>query len=98
MLAMGMGSQDSIARQVSTPVAADRRDVITDARDERADERSNDLDRADVMDRDSTYGDHWPERRNAALDREHAKDDRTASRDDRAALTEDDDDPDPSGT
>jgi len=78
--------------------AADQRDAITDARDEKADERSNDLDRAEFMDRDSNYGEHWPERRNAARDREHAKDDRAASRDDRVALTEDDDVPDAGGT
>ena len=42
------------------------------------------------MDKGSNYGEHWPERRDSALDREHAKDDRAASRDDRVALTEDD--------
>jgi hypothetical protein len=50
------------------------------------------------MDLDSDYGEHWPERQNAALEREHAKNDRAASRDDRVALAEDDEDPDAGGT
>lgn len=43
-----------------------------------------------MLDPESKYGAHWPERRNAGLDRGHAKDDRTASHDDRIALTEGD--------
>jgi hypothetical protein len=49
------------------------------------------------MDRDSNYGDHWPERRNAALDRERKGRPRSG-RDDRVALTEDDDNPDAGAT
>jgi hypothetical protein len=45
-----------------------------------------------MLDRESEYGSHWPERRHAAGDRAHAKDDRSASRDDRIALTEDNED------
>lgn len=50
--------------------------------------RENLVDRAEMMDPNSDYGAHWPERRNAGLDRGHAKDDRRASRGDRVALTE----------
>ena len=45
---------------------------------------------------DVGYGDDWPERRNAALDRRSSKADRAASHDDRIQLAEgaDADDPD----
>ena len=68
--------------------AADRRDAAADDRDEAAQVRSHDLDRADFAAEGASYGQHWPERRDAALGREHAKDDRTASHGDRIALTE----------
>lgn len=70
--------------------AADKRDAASDDRDVAAGKRENDLDRAEMLDLESKYGAHWPERRNAGLDRGHAKDDRTASHDDRIALTEGD--------
>lgn len=74
--------------------AADTRDAASDDRDAAALKRENLLDRADMVNPDSAYGTHWPERRNAGLDRGHAKDDRTASHSDRVALTERDDDSD----
>lgn len=72
--------------------AADVRDATSDARDAAADKRENDLDCAELLapTDEYGYGGDWPERRNAALDRGHAKDDRTASHDDRIALIEDD--------
>ena len=73
---------------------ADARDTVSDDRDVAADKRENDEDRADLLDPTSDYGAHWPKRRNAQLDRTHAKGDRTASRDDRNALTEEDVEPD----
>jgi uncharacterized protein (DUF3084 family) len=70
--------------------AADKRDAASVARDVAAEERENDLDRAEMLDPESKYGAHWAERRNAGLDRGHAKNDRTASHGDRVALTEND--------
>ena len=43
---------------------------------------------AEMLELAGEYGTHWPERRNANLDRRHAQNDRTASHDDRVALTE----------
>ena len=70
--------------------AADERDVAADARDAAADERERDLDRAKMLapPGEGDYGYDWPERRSAAVDREHSKDDRAASHDDRIHLTE----------
>jgi hypothetical protein len=70
--------------------AADKRDAASGARDAAADKRESELDRAEMLDPEGGYGAHWPERRNAGLDRGHAKDDRTASHGDRVALTEND--------
>ena len=81
------------ARGIGT--AADERDVASGARDAAAERRENDLDRAEMLDTESEYGAHWPERRNASLDRGHAKDDRRASHEDRLALTENDAEQDP---
>ena len=64
----------------------DDRDRVSDARDASADRRDHELDLAEMLDVDHSYGDHWPERRAAALDRRHAKDERAASREDRRAL------------
>jgi uncharacterized protein (DUF3084 family) len=75
--------------------AADERDVAAGARDAAADKREHDLDRAEMLTSGSNYGAHWPERRNAGIDRAHAKDDRTASHADRIAMTETDDEHDP---
>lgn len=69
--------------------AAEERDAVSDARDVTADRREHDLDRADLLNPKNDYGAHWPERRNAGIDRVHAKDDRAASHADREALTED---------
>ena len=73
--------------------AADQRDAIADARDTGADTRDRDVDRAEFLTNGDAktvdYGTHLPQRRDAALDREHAKGNRTASQDDRIALTED---------
>ena len=66
--------------------AADDRDAVSDARDATADLRDDKLDLAEMLDVEHSYGDRWPERRTAALDRWHAKDDRAASRADRRAL------------
>ncbi len=73
--------------------AADERDAVSDSRDVAAEKRENDADRAELLDRTVQYGTHWPERRNAGLDREHAKGDRTASHEDRAALINNDSEP-----
>lgn len=73
--------------------AADRRDAIADARDTGAEDRDRHVDRAAFLATDDEYGDqyaaHLPQRRDAALDREHAKGNRTASQGDRIALTDD---------
>jgi hypothetical protein len=69
--------------------AADKRDAISEARDRVAEQRDKDADLVEMMDADSDYGSHWPERRYAGLDRAHAKDDRAASRTDRIDLTRD---------
>jgi hypothetical protein len=80
--------------------AADERDAAGDARDTAADNRENDSDRAKLVAPPETYGygDDWPERRNAGLDRVHSKDDRAASHDDRIHLTQDYDEDDPGQT
>ena len=79
--------------------AADRRDAVAEARDSGADIRERQIDRAEFIAKGDQYGDqdgeHFPQRRAAALDREHAKGDRTASQDDRLALTEDTEKPGP---
>jgi hypothetical protein len=69
--------------------AADQRDAVADARDLAADRREQDLDRAEFLAADGEYGNDWPERRAAAMDREHAKADRRAARRDRIALAQD---------
>jgi hypothetical protein len=70
--------------------AADERDAVADARDVAADRRERELDRAHLLAPPDSYGygDDWPERRAAGLDREHAKGDRQASHVDRITLTE----------
>lgn len=72
--------------------AADERDAAADIRDDAASKRENDRDLAQFLTPEDEYGygGDWPERRNANLDRGHAKDDRKASHNDRLALTEDD--------
>jgi hypothetical protein len=69
--------------------AADQRDARADARDLAADRIEHNLDLADFLAADGDYGNDWPERRAAALDRKHAKDDRIAARRDRMALAHD---------
>ena len=66
--------------------AAEERDAASDARDASAEQRDRELDLAEMLDVVGTYGDRWPERRAAVLDRQHARDDRAASREDRLAL------------
>jgi hypothetical protein len=72
--------------------AADQRDAVADARDTGADMRDRRVDRTEFLATGDTYGDsygsHLPQRRDAALDRQHAKGNRDASQDDRIALTE----------
>ena len=70
--------------------AADERDALADARDAAADKRERDLDLSELLASADHrgYGDDWPERRNAGLDRTHAKENRAASHEDRLALTE----------
>jgi hypothetical protein len=68
--------------------AANQRDAVADARDAAADQRDNDLDLAEMLDVDHPYGYDWPARREAAADREHAKQDRLAARLDRIALAD----------
>lgn len=74
--------------------AADARDARADIRDDSADQRENDFDREQMLSQAGSgeYGDDWPQRRNAGLDRAHAKGDRAASHDDRVLLTEGRDD------
>ncbi len=67
---------------------AEERDAVADARDLAADRRGHDLDLAQFLAVDGDYGHDWPERRAAALDRQHAKQDRTAARRDRMALAQ----------
>lgn len=69
--------------------AADARDALADLRDVEADERENATDRARLVAPPGTfdYGDDWPARRHAGLDRRYAKADRRASHEDRIALT-----------
>lgn len=66
--------------------AADARDAISDARDAAAEERERQIDLSEMLAVDHTYGDHWAERRDATLDRLHAREDRRAAREDRLAL------------
>ena len=56
-----------------------------------AGQREIDLDRAEFTGADGGYWEHWPERRDASVDRTHSKEDRSASRDDRIALSGNDD-------
>jgi hypothetical protein len=67
--------------------AADARDALADARDLAAEKREHELDQAEFLDADADYGSRWPERRGAALDRQHAREDRLAARRDRTTLT-----------
>ena len=71
--------------------AADERDDLADARDFAARKRGSDRDLADFRTTGGAaeYEDDRPERHEAALGRERAKDDRTAAHEDRIALTED---------
>jgi hypothetical protein len=70
--------------------AADQRDALADARDRAADRREHDLDQAEFLAVDGgEYGNNWPERRAAALDRKHSKEDHEAARRDRMALAQD---------
>lgn len=74
--------------------AAEQRDTDADVRDTRADVREAETDKAAfAASEKSVYGEDWPDRRAAAIGREHAKGDRAASHDDRVALTEDKDGP-----
>ena len=66
--------------------AAEERDAASDACDASAERRDRELDLAEMLAVVGTYGDRWPERRAAVLDRQHARDDRAASREDRLAL------------
>lgn len=89
-----MGGHDDV--ELDFQVASGRaveRDVLADARDVAAEERENQLDREQFMGSDEKYGSHWPERRDAGLDRQLATSDRAASLGDRIALTTDPDEP-----
>ena len=67
--------------------AADERDALADARDLSAEQHEHGLDLAHFLAaEDDDYGYDWPERRAAALDREHARQDRIAARGDLTAL------------
>lgn len=68
--------------------AAAQRDAVADARDEDARVLSNVRDCDDFLDPDTGYGEHWPERRQAAEMRACSKDDRAESLKDRLALTD----------
>jgi hypothetical protein len=80
--------------------AANERDAVADARDTGADVRDRRVDRAEFLAGGDPYGDnygnHLPQRRDAALDRQHAKGNRNASQDDRIALTGELDEGEPS--
>ena len=69
--------------------AASERDASGDARDAAAEKREKETDLSHLLDTEPNpvYGDDWPQRRHAQLDRQHAKSDREASQDDRIALT-----------
>lgn len=82
-----LASRMEAAQEILT--SADERDAIADARDVAAEHREQDLDLAEMLASEAEYGEHWPERRNAGLDRGHSKGNRAASHDDRIALTED---------
>jgi hypothetical protein len=71
--------------------AADERDDLADARDVAARKRGSERDLADFRATGGAaeYADERPERREAAMGRENAKDDRNAAQEDRIALTED---------
>ncbi len=71
--------------------AADERDDLADARDVAARKRSSDRDLADFRKTGGAaeYADDRPERGEAAVGREHAKDDRHAAQEDRITLTKD---------
>ena len=53
--------------------AADDRDAKADARDNAAIGRENALDLEDFLGREEGYGERWPERLAADLDREHSR-------------------------
>jgi len=63
--------------------------TLADSRDLDADRREHDLDLAGFLAADGEYGNAWPERRAAALDRHQAKADRIVARRDRVALAQD---------
>jgi hypothetical protein len=73
--------------------AAEQRDTDADARDVGADTRELARDKARFLGTDDAYGSELPGRRDAALDRLHAKGDREASHEDRVALTGEIEDP-----
>ncbi len=75
-----------LAQAVLTAALA--RDDAADALDALADQQERDLDLAQMLSRASTagYGDDWPARRHAMLDRERAKAERLSSREDMKAL------------
>lgn len=66
--------------------AAAERDAVADARDAGAETRDLHEDRAQFLASRHVYGQHLGQRRDAALDRLHAKGNRTASQGDRIAL------------
>ncbi len=68
--------------------AAAERDALADARDRAAVERENAHDLIEFLKAGAGYGDDWPERRAADLDREYARQDRAAARRDRMALAD----------
>jgi hypothetical protein len=76
--------------------AADERDAAGNARDESAVRRETETDLARLLAPPETfrYGDDWPARRGAGLDRFHSKEDREASHDDRVHLTQEDEEDD----
>ena len=74
-------------RRAEIVAAADERDALADARDLSAEQHEHGLDLAHFLAAEADdYGYDWPERRAAALDREHARQDRIAARGDLTAL------------
>jgi hypothetical protein len=81
-----LAAREDLAQALLT--AARERDAAADALDAEADQRERMLDLAHMLSsaNDTAYGDDWPTRRHAALDRTRAKADRSSSHQDLTAL------------
>ena len=82
---------DRLGKEDEINAAAEKRDAVSEARDQRADNREEAIARARSYKEGFSHDPGAPGRRAAALDREHAKGDREASEEDRNGLSEDED-------